>query len=67
MQIGNQCNILEHKAFVHSNGAMRDNLTSRFIPKSDVLFTDNGVKAREPSRISVHVAQVAKIYEPCVL
>jgi hypothetical protein len=34
MQIGNQGNILEHKALVHPNGATRDNLTSRLIPES---------------------------------
>jgi hypothetical protein len=32
MQIRNQSNILEENALVHSNGAMRDNLTSRLIP-----------------------------------
>jgi hypothetical protein len=43
MQIRVQSNILEYKALVHPNGATRDNLTSRLIPKCDVFLTSHGV------------------------
>jgi hypothetical protein len=67
MQIGNQSNILEYKAPIYPNGATRDNLTSRIVPECNVLLTNHGVNAREPSRVSGHVARTTKIHEPCVL
>jgi 3-dehydroquinate dehydratase len=67
MQVRNQSNILEYKTLIHSNGAMTDNLTSRLIPECDVFLTNHGVRAREPSRASSHVAGIARICEPRVL
>jgi hypothetical protein len=51
----------------HSNGATRDNLTSRLIPECDVFLTNHGVKAREPFGASGHVVQTDRIHEPRVL
>jgi hypothetical protein len=56
MKFRNQSNILEHKALVHPNGSMRDNLTSRLIVECDVLLTNHGVEAGEPFGASGHVA-----------
>jgi hypothetical protein len=47
MQVRNQSNILEDKTLFHSNGATRDNLTSRLIPECDVFLTIHRVEVGE--------------------
>jgi hypothetical protein len=67
MQIGDQCNILENNALIYLSGAMRDNLTYRTIPKSDVALSNHGVKSGEPSSVFGHMVRKTRIHEPYVL
>jgi hypothetical protein len=53
MQIRNQSNILEEKALVHSNGTMRDNLTSRLIP--NVMYSLPIMESRLENHLSLMV------------
>jgi hypothetical protein len=67
MQIRNQSNILENKTLVHSNGAMRNYLTSRLIHECDVFLTNHRVETGEPFFASSHVTRTTRIHEPYVL
>jgi hypothetical protein len=67
VQIRNQSNILEDRALNHTNGAMRDRLSSRLIPECVLFLTDHKIEDGEPSRALSHVVRTAKIHEPCVL